>query len=156
LRAETHFVRRRVPLGNSRWYSHCKACRLLYQKAYAKRNPEKVRAASRKAYHRDPQKSLARSAEIRRTLKQAAFEHYGQVCACCSEADKAFLTIDHIVPPKSKSSYERKRLYGWLKSRKYPSGFQTLCWNCNMTKGIYGACPHKVPAVRALKEREEA
>jgi hypothetical protein len=25
----------------------------------------------------------------------------------------------------------------------FPSGFRTLCHNCNMAKGLYGTCPHE-------------
>ena len=32
--------------------------------------------------------------------------------------------------------------YRWLKNHNYPEGFQVLCYNCNLPKGVYGVCPH--------------
>lgn len=37
----------------------------------------------------------------------------------------------------------KNNMYRWLMKNKYPSGFQVLCWNCNMGKQINGGvCPH--------------
>ena len=72
------------------------------------------------------------------------FARYGQTCACCGEPEMAFLTIDHIegsgqIHKESIST----TIYNWLKRNGFPDGFQSLCWNCNLAKHIYGACPHQ-------------
>jgi hypothetical protein len=65
-------------------------------------------------------------------------------CNCCGDSTYEFLTIDHI----NNDGAEHRRkihqgLYQWLKDNDFPSGFQVLCYNCNCSKGHYGACPHK-------------
>lgn len=67
-------------------------------------------------------------------------------CRCCGETRIEFLAIDHINGGGGK---ERKRLgrggsqfCAYLRMSKYPTGYQTLCHNCNMAKGYYGHCPH--------------
>lgn len=77
-------------------------------------------------------------------LRQDIFNAYGKQCACCGESQKEFLTIDHINGDGAKHRRERNgsNLYVWLRQNDYPEGFQTLCWNCNCAKHIYGICPH--------------
>ena len=74
-------------------------------------------------------------------------EAYGSNCQCCGERRKEFLSIDHI---RNDGAEERRRLktraglpfYRWLRKQGYPAGYQVLCFNCNMAKGIWGYCPH--------------
>lgn len=85
-----------------------------------------------------------------------ALEAYGKQCACCGEDEVAFLVINHI----ENNGAEHRReigtgnLYGWLKSNKFPTGFQTLCWNCNAAKAIYGVCPHQKKKNDNLSENQ--
>ena len=55
-----------------------------------------------------------------------------------------FLTIDHINNDGAQHKRERKGidLYDWIIKHNFPDIFQTLCYNCNCSKGHYGACPH--------------
>jgi hypothetical protein len=81
-----------------------------------------------------------------RTLRLAAMDAYGgPTCACCGEKTIEFLQIDHIDGGGNKQLRNLKvsTLYQWLKSHKYPPGFQVLCANCNFAKGAYGVCPHQ-------------
>lgn len=126
-----------------RYATSCKPCRVEYERNWAKQNPEKYKARGRRHYVKHRPKKLEYASVRSQELKESAFDKYGWDCQCCGESDVAFLTIDHIVPPGNKTNYEKKALYGWLKKNSYPEGFQTLCWNCNMAKGIYGECPHK-------------
>lgn len=85
----------------------------------------------------------ARKAE----LKNAVFSMYGGAkCACCGLDYIPALTIDHIEGGGTKHLKEigRGNLYGWLKKNGFPSGYQVLCWNCNMVKSNKGKCtiPH--------------
>jgi hypothetical protein len=69
-------------------------------------------------------------------------------CRCCRNSSHIdFLTIDHIEGRKNLSKDEKKlkgeKLNVWLRKNNYPEGFQVLCWNCNMTKGSFGQCPHE-------------
>jgi len=85
-----------------------------------------------------------KSAKKRMRLdRQAAFEHYGELCAICGTTINIFLTIDHI---NNNGATHRKQkagkngghnIYAWLRKNNYPEGFQTLCFNCNCAKSIY-------------------
>ena len=69
-------------------------------------------------------------------------------CNCCGENSHTdFLNVDHIDGKKHLPQEEQKlggnNLNRWLKRNNYPDGFQILCWNCNLAKGLFGVCPHK-------------
>jgi len=85
---------------------------------------------------------------LREKDKLAAFEYYGSLCQFCGESIELFLTIDH----KNNDGAEHRRklrsgnnrghdIYAWLRKNQYPEGFQTLCFNCNAAKHIYGEKP---------------
>lgn len=74
--------------------------------------------------------------------------HYGGKCACCGEANKGFLTVDHIegVIPEMEACGKKLNgwvLYNYLIAQNFPPGYQCLCANCNMAIGWWGVCPHK-------------
>ncbi len=73
--------------------------------------------------------------------------HYGSACACCSEADPRFLTLDHInndgAAHRREMGVKGSAFYLKIRRLGYPSGLQALCWNCNMGKALYGVCPHQ-------------
>lgn len=69
-------------------------------------------------------------------------------CICCKEKEFKFLAIDHVNNDGAKHRKEmgtkKSRMVDWLIKNNFPSGFQVLCHNCNMAKGFYGICPHKL------------
>lgn len=71
-------------------------------------------------------------------------------CACCGEKEIKFLSIDHINGGGNKhrktitKNGKGGNISHWLVKNDFPDGFQVLCHNCNMAKGFYGQCPHKV------------
>lgn len=80
-------------------------------------------------------------------LKAAIFKAYGEKCRCCGERRTEFLNIDHVDGGGTK---HRKSLGGgrefflWLRDNNYPQKeYRLLCWNCNMSRGHYGYCPHE-------------
>lgn len=88
-----------------------------------------------------------------RKIKKSTMDRYGGSCVCCGESELDFLTIDHIhengaahrreLGPTKKSGVH---FYLWLKKNGYPSGYQTLCMNCNLSKhNNDGVCAHKNP-----------
>ena len=89
-----------------------------------------------------------RSRRHKQSLKKQVMEHYsnGELkCVCCGFAEIDGLTIDHIEGRK-KMGHDRKRsltIYAWIKKKKFPPGFQTLCMNCNHAKGDSSKCPHQ-------------
>ena len=89
----------------------------------------------------------------RKALRATVLAAYGNRCNCCGEATPEFLAIDHIEGDGAKhrrSLRGKERPYGvkasgfytWLRDSGYPDKFQCLCHNCNVAKGLYGACPH--------------
>jgi hypothetical protein len=72
-------------------------------------------------------------------------------CVCCGEkSNLIFLTLDHIEGRKNFNHKQRwggKDLYTWITKNNFPSGFQTLCHNCNSAKSDSEMCPHQ----RSLK-----
>lgn len=105
-----------------------------------------------------PHKLSRKTNEKNSNLKQEVFSQYAKPlrCICCGVEGIDFLTVDHIIPKREmekdlkmiKIGFRANRggrvLYGWLKTKKYPKGFQILCWNCNFAKGNLGMCPHQM------------
>ena len=83
-----------------------------------------------------------------RYWKEEVMRHYGgAVCSCCGETHLEFLCFDHI---EGGGTQHRKvignmgrQFYYWLKLQGYPVGYRVLCYNCNMSLGFYGFCPHQ-------------
>ena|SRR3990167_6779901 len=99
-----------------------------------------------KYYNKNKLGIIRKQTAYNRRIKRDVFEHYGMKCACCFNKIEQFLTIDHIEGRKKWNHNHLMKgasLYAWLKRNNYPEGFQLLCWNCNITKGKYGECPHK-------------
>ncbi len=91
----------------------------------------------------------------RQLRKQRVVDYYGGICLCCGESELLLLTIDHV---HEDGAEHRKQIfpnikgrtpggdnfYRWLERNKYPYGFQTLCYNCNIGKHRNGGiCPHQ-------------
>ena len=90
-----------------------------------------------------------RSRRHKQSLKKQVMEHYsnGELkCVCCGFAEIDGLTIDHIEGRKKwghNRTLHAQTIYAWIKRKKFPIGFQTLCMNCNHAKGRLGKCPHQ-------------
>lgn len=140
-----------------RWatlYDHCQVCGSTERKHYGRgmckncyqKNTQSYKESVRK--YRDSQKWRDTKREYDRRVRYEALVHYSgdpPKCQCCGESHLEFLAFDHINGGGSKHirSMKRARLSIWLKSHGFPKGFQVLCHNCNMAKGIYGKCPHE-------------
>lgn len=79
---------------------------------------------------------LDRNYKAKITRKGRVFDHYGRVCTLCGFDDMRALTIDHINQRGNEHvnangrRYRAARLYSWLCARDFPTGFRTLCRNC--------------------------
>lgn len=83
----------------------------------------------------------------RAKLRKEVIAAYGGKCACCRERRIEFLTIEH---PLGDGKEHRNRcgkdghsVYYDLRKRKFPPGFEVLCFNCNFASAVYGTCPHR-------------
>lgn len=97
------------------------------------------------------EKDAKNAQQYRKNLKIDVFTHYGgnpPKCACCSEKEFLFLSLDHIYGGGHEDRKKFKGVtflfYRWLIKNNYPDGFQVLCMNCNWGKHMNsGVCPHK-------------
>jgi hypothetical protein len=115
--------------------------------------------AKKKAYVQRPERRKQKrehGLEVHTRLKLDVFLVYSKrhsnsnipCCRCCGENTSIkFLSVDHIDGrkhlPQEEQKLGGKGMVFWLKRNNYPDGFQILCFNCNMTKGIFGTCPHE-------------
>ena len=84
--------------------------------------------------------------EKRELLKEQILSHYGKVCKCCGEKRNEFLSIDHVNNDGKEHRKEvgnQLNLYRWIIKNQFPDTLQILCFNCNLSKGFYGYCPHE-------------
>jgi len=84
----------------------------------------------------------------RRTeLKLAVIKGYGGACTCCGETNPIFLTIDHVNGDGAqdrRKGLKAGKLAVKLIQQGFPSGYQILCWNCNLGRQLNGGvCPHQ-------------
>jgi hypothetical protein len=126
--------------------SHCRACTKARIRERYRIDPEAVKAANRASRERNSHKWSNWGRELRKRV----LAEYGGACKCCSESTPEFLGIDHVANNgeshrRELGSYGRS-IYRWLEMNGFPKeGFQLLCHNCNMAKGLYGGCPHQGP-----------
>lgn len=96
--------------------------------------------------------------EYHRSLKQQVFKAYGQKCVCCGCTMYEFLSLDH---KNNDGKEDRQRLgtsftagafYRRIIRLGFPPEYQVMCYNCNMSLGFFGYCPHH-PRKRRLIRR---
>lgn len=88
--------------------------------------------------------------------RRECIQHYGGKCSCCGQPNLKYLVIDHI---EDDGNIHRLTfsgpIYGWLRARHYPKGYQVLCSNCNMAKAYYGGCLTPCGAYQAVDITDE-
>lgn len=87
--------------------------------------------------------------EYRDGIRLEVLTHYSTgtpICSCCGETEIKFLAIDHVDGGGTihRKAIGTSNMCYWIKKNGFPEGFQILCHNCNMAKGFYGICPHKL------------
>lgn len=114
-----------------------------------RKNPEVYRDACRAHYHRNKKTIAQNRRKIYLNLCDEVFQAYGGYkCVCCGETEKSMLTMDHVNNDGSKHRRElklrwSKTMYHWIKTHGFPSTFQVLCYNCNLSKfRNNGICAH--------------
>lgn len=139
-----------------------------YMRRFYREHAEEIKAYSRdwaKGYRArikaDPEKHAKTKKRIRefrvekrRKIREEVLDAYGGVCACCGEAERVFLTVDHINGDGAAHRREvcgtgsgrggGSTMYEWLKKQGFPKDrFQILCYNCNCGRQRNGGvCPH--------------
>jgi len=132
--------------------AQCKDCRKQIRHEQHLKNKEQENKLSR-IYNKTHRKER-RETERRywHKIKLETFIAYSgnpPECACCHERNIEFLSIDHIegngLKHRKSLGYEGfgARFYLWLKKHGYPPGYRVLCYNCNLSRGFFGYCPHE-------------
>ncbi len=129
-----------------------------YQRLWRKNNPDRYQKQQQQWhedhpdyyqqwYKNNPDYATVHNFELRLTVLQ----HYSKSdipsCNCCGENTLEFLCLDHINNDGNRQRMIHgigTRMYLWIIKNEYPTDFQVLCHNCNMAKGLYGQCPHKL------------
>jgi len=153
---EKEFHKRDTKRGYQPW---CKECQVSSAKnrfkSYYQENIERFRKKGNEQYHRNKKRISELRKINRQKIREETISHYSnglKKCACCGEKEIKFLAIDHM---DNNGAKHRKELggrggevmYKSLKKLNYPPGYQVLCHNCNMAKGLYGECPHKTKTI---------
>ena len=113
-------------LGRASW---CKQCNRIY--------------LSPRYRHRKSQRSRENRAKLRLEILTHYSPHHVPECTCCGEQTIQFLVIDHVNGGGGQHRKKIHNTYTWIKKNNFPTGFQTLCYNCNVARGLYGYCPHQ-------------
>lgn len=116
---------------------------------------EKFESKNKKQLYCPLPRKCTIEAEKRRKLriKILVMSHYCKgdpICQCCGEKNIIFLTIDHIIPvSRGGDARPLTTLIYFLYIQKFPTGYQVLCYNCNMGKRVSEKCPHIERAAHA-------
>lgn len=108
---------------------------------YRKRYPERFKQSLRQSYTKHKEKRNKETKKEYLSLKSETFEKYSNnkipSCKICLESNLAFLTLDHIRGRKAEghsTKFSGDKLWRHLRRNEFPSGYQILCWNCNVLK----------------------
>lgn len=108
---------------------------------YRKRHPIKVKQTLHLNYLKNKEQRNKHSKAEYLSLKLETFRKYSNknmpLCEICGESNLIFLTLDHIRGRKVEghsTSFSGDKLWRYLRREKFPTGYQVLCWNCNVLK----------------------
>lgn len=142
----------KIRKGSSKVRARCKECCRRLLTAWKNSNPHSIRRYYEKYKGRRKErrrqnfaKERAYQKAFRERTRNKVFDHYGRECCCCGETERKFLSIDHENGGGRRHLREiNGSLYLWLVVNNFPSGFQTMCHNCNHGRYLNGGvCPHK-------------
>ena len=117
------------------YYQANKEKKIASAKEYAKTHREQRRASGKRYYQKykmeqKPHRGLKR--------KSTVLAHYGLegnlACVNCGFSDIRALTIDHKGGGGNKHRKAVGNIYLYLLRNNFPSGYQTLCMNCQFIK----------------------
>jgi hypothetical protein len=111
-----------------------------YFEAWKKDNPDKVKKYSSDHYLKKHEHYKKKHREYTADTKRTVLTHYGNgemKCVLCGFDNPKALTIDHIFGGGNTHRKECGgsggiKVYRWLIRNEFPSGFRTLCANCQL------------------------
>jgi len=145
----------------SPFQKYCSNCRLIERRKYKNeyerirlKNPliaSKYRLWTREWRSKNRVKVNKRARDRNKELKDCVFAHYGNICECCGEHVRAFLTIDHVnndggLHRRNGTHLPGASLYRWIIKNHFPTDLRLLCYNCNCARKNTpnNICPHKM------------
>jgi len=143
-------------MPDAAYYKENRERLIQYQRNYYQEHKDVYINRRRNNYYENQEKQKAYSQRYRELnpdkyknyVKKAKEDFlclYGELCNCCGETIKEFLTIEHRNGQKGvKSSLKRKSTKAYRDAVKEyrPDLYEVLCMNCNHAKGRLGYCPH--------------
>jgi len=119
-------------------------------------NPEKYKAEARKSNKKNKIKIDRKKKETHQELRKRVLEYYSEgtpKCIQCGVTGIPFLNMDHIHGRKQmKTDWNTGKLYRYL-DKEHPSGYQVLCYNCNMIKELERKKKLHLQTPMAIKSR---
>jgi hypothetical protein len=107
----------------------------------------KSRRQCRTCYDARPSSTPENHRRYRVEARDAVHAAYGNRCACCGEARREFLAVDHVNGGGNKHRREIGKcainLHRLIIKKGFPNTYRLLCHNCNQARGAYGYCPHE-------------
>jgi hypothetical protein len=99
----------------------------------------------RKRLARSRTPSQSRWAQRYNSMRDSVLRLYGGACACCGEAKREFLAIDHVRGNgrAERSVLDAERMLSKLLAMPVHPDYRILCHNCNSSIYYYGYCPHQ-------------
>ena len=133
-------------LYGGRYLPRCNKCTRENFSLYYQQNWEVITQRTKKRYVENKESIREKAKLSYKKMKTLVFEHYcggTPKCACCGEEHIEFLSIDHINGEGKKIGPRGGvTLYAWIIKNNYPPYFRVLCFNCNLSLGFFGYCPH--------------
>ncbi len=113
-----------------------------YVQNWRQENSKKLQSYFQKYYQKNKEEMKSRHRKWYLKLRIEMLTYYGNnklACIWCGFTDIRALTIDHIYGRRKeghKRSISGCTLYSYLKRNNFPSGYQTLCANCQSIKKV--------------------
>lgn len=107
-----------------------------------------TKARYKRWYAKNRQRVLTHAQEYLQELRLQVITAYGGQCECCGEPAIEFLVVDHRLndgnAERANGLRAGRPLYLHLIRKGFPKDrYRILCHNCNMSRGLYGYCPHE-------------
>ena len=104
-----------------------------------------------------------RNAEIKYQLLQAYSKNGEPSCSCCKLTNTDFLTLDHtdnngaehrktLKKERQSTNIYAEILREYKKTGLYPTGYKTMCMNCNWVKHLRGVCKPEYHTFAQIKQ----
>ena len=117
-----------------------------YNKSYYKKNRDHMIEVAKKWHKNNRERAAEYQRNSNHKMRSSIINHYGKRCVCCGETNIEFLSIDHI---QGNGKVHRKKygvgrkFYLYIIRNNFPPSLRVLCYNCNLSRGFVGYCPHE-------------